>query len=94
MMENIEKRHIRVIQSASEIFGDIMPKGAILLVPLSSVDKIQKEDIQQHRQSDLFLSLLAIIHRDGGHYTEKHGFEKSYDDAVTKICNWIWNKEK
>jgi hypothetical protein len=25
--------------------------------------------------------LLAIIHKDGGHYTEQHGIKKSFDDA-------------
>ena len=26
--------------------------------------------------------LLAVIHRDGGHYTEKHGIDKSWADAM------------
>jgi len=26
-------------------------------------------------------NLLAILHRDGGHYTVEHGVEKSYDDG-------------
>lgn len=30
------------------------------------------------------LNLLAVIHRDGGHYTEAHGVKKSTDDAMTK----------
>jgi hypothetical protein len=29
----------------------------------------------------LLLNLLAVIHRDGGHYTEQHGLEKSCADA-------------
>jgi hypothetical protein len=28
------------------------------------------------------LNLLAVIHRDGGHYTEEHGLEKSVKDAM------------
>ena len=28
------------------------------------------------------LDLLAIIHRDGGHYTEEHGVDKSIEDAI------------
>lgn len=31
--------------------------------------------------------LLAIIHRDGGHYTEEHGLEKSYEDAIQIVAN-------
>jgi hypothetical protein len=30
------------------------------------------------------LNLLAAIHRDGGHYTNKHGVKKSTDDAIAK----------
>jgi len=29
--------------------------------------------------------LLAVIHRDGGHYEGQHGHKKSYDDAVEKV---------
>jgi len=34
--------------------------------------------------------LLAIIHRDGGHYEAQHGTEKAVQDAMNKIhagCN-------
>lgn len=27
-------------------------------------------------------NLLAVIHRDGGHYTAQHGLSKSYEDAI------------
>lgn len=30
-------------------------------------------------------SLLAVIHRDGGHYIEKHGLDESVDDAIDII---------
>jgi hypothetical protein len=29
-------------------------------------------------------NLLAVIHGDGGHYTDKHGWKKSTDDAKDK----------
>jgi hypothetical protein len=32
------------------------------------------------------LNLLAVIHRDGGHYTDKHGVDKSIDDAERKVA--------
>lgn len=32
------------------------------------------------------LNLLARIHRDGGHYTEEHGLEKSVADADLKVA--------
>jgi hypothetical protein len=33
----------------------------------------------------LLLNLLAIIHGDGGHYTDEWGLEKSVEDAVKII---------
>ena len=38
-------------------------------------------------------NLLAYIHRDGGHYTARYGIEKSVDDAVKKVCNWIHGRK-
>jgi len=35
----------------------------------------------------LLLNLLAIIHRDGGHYTGEHGVEKSVKDATQRVCD-------
>lgn len=35
------------------------------------------------------LNLLAIIHRDGGHYTEKHGVKKSAADASKIIAELV-----
>lgn len=31
-------------------------------------------------------NLLAVIHRDGGHYYEKHGLEKACNDAQDIVC--------
>lgn len=33
----------------------------------------------------LLKNLLAIIHRDGGHYTQQHGIRTSVDDAITDV---------
>lgn len=41
--------------------------------------------IENTRNMDLFKSLLAVIHRDGGQYIERYGIEKAYDDAISKI---------
>lgn len=30
-------------------------------------------------------SLLAVIHRDGGHYQAEHGMQKASDDAITAV---------
>lgn len=37
-------------------------------------------------QKHAYLSdLLAVIHRDGGHYEEEHGVEKAFNDALSKL---------
>lgn len=33
----------------------------------------------------LLNDLLAVLHRDGGHYLEEYGFEKSIEDAIIKV---------
>lgn len=37
----------------------------------------------------MLLNLLARIHRDGGHYTMKHGLEKSVEDAHKVVANLV-----
>ncbi len=44
------------------------------------VEKTGKE-----RQS--FGNVLAVIHRDGGHYIQKHGVDKACKDAISKISD-------
>jgi len=31
------------------------------------------------------MNLLAVIHRDGGHYVEEHGLEKAVEDAINVV---------
>lgn len=37
-------------------------------------------------------NLLAVIHRDGGHYVLNHGLEKACKDAETKVSYLIHEK--
>jgi hypothetical protein len=30
-------------------------------------------------------NLLAVIHKDGGHYLEAHGWEKACEDAILEV---------
>ncbi len=41
------------------------------------------------RKSDQLLNLLAVVHRDGGHYTEEHGVDKSVEDGMKIISDLI-----
>ena len=34
---------------------------------------------------EVLLNVLAVIHRDGGHYVDAHGVEKAVSDAVDKF---------
>ena len=34
-------------------------------------------------------NLLARIHRDGGHYQQKHGTLKAVKDAEKKVCEML-----
>ena len=44
---------------------------------------------QLEKQSDSLSNLLAVLHRDGGHYEYKHGTKKSIDDAM-KLLHTEW----
>lgn len=35
------------------------------------------------------LNLLAVIHRDGGHFTGEHGLGVSVDRAMEKVVDWL-----
>lgn len=39
-------------------------------------------------------NLLAVIHRDGGHYVLNHGLEKACKDAETKVSYLIHEKRE
>uniref|UniRef100_A0A6M3K0Y8 Uncharacterized protein n=1 Tax=viral metagenome TaxID=1070528 RepID=A0A6M3K0Y8_9ZZZZ len=41
---------------------------------------------QARLANQMLENLLAIIHRDGGHYTSEHGLEKSVKDAQKKVA--------
>lgn len=41
---------------------------------------------ERHKMLD---ELLAVIHRDGGHYTLEHGYKKSFADAVAKVAKCL-----
>ena len=49
----------------------------------------QRDEANQH-----LLNLLAIIHRDGGHYTTKHGVEESVKEAHQAWAELITRTER
>ncbi len=36
-------------------------------------------------EASMLRDLLAVIHRDGGHYVEAHGMDKAIEDAHAKV---------
>ena len=40
-------------------------------------------------EASMLRNLLALIHRDGGHYLERHGMDKALEDAEAKIAAWL-----
>jgi len=57
--------------------------GSVVRIPLvegsSSTNIINKIE---HRYKHPLFELLAIMHRDGGHYVDKHGVDKAVKDAM------------
>ncbi|RLI58902.1 MAG: D-glycero-beta-D-manno-heptose 1-phosphate adenylyltransferase [Candidatus Asgardarchaeum californiense] len=57
--------------------------GSVVTVPLidgaSSTNIINKIE---HRYKRFLFNLLAIMHRDGGHYVDEHGVDKAVKDAM------------
>jgi len=41
-----------------------------------------------------YLNLLAVIHRDGGHYVSKHGESKAAEDGIQKIMTAYFENER
>ena len=58
-----------------------------IIVPL--LNRPHVDQGKQNKTNDLLINLLAVIHRDGGHYTAKHGINKSVADAMTIVSNAI-----
>ena len=68
---------------------DLLKKAnAAWHVEIDAVTKDRDDWITSHAQ--LFRkigNLLAVIHRDGGHYQSEHGLDKAIADAQDRICD-------
>lgn len=54
---------------------------------IENVPNTQPIEIGELDSTSALLSLLCIIHRDGGQYIKKHGLKKSYQDAIKIVVN-------
>ena len=50
-------------------------------------DTFMNNALITHREREELSNLLAVIHRDGGHYEAKHGLLKTIEDAEHIIVN-------
>ena len=51
------------------------------------IDINEKELAAAKAQNQSFGNVLAVIHRDGGHYITKHGHEKASEDAIKIVLD-------
>lgn len=75
--------------SANVEFEKLMREGKIKAVRSDGIDELI-DLLNEKKEPDckkLLNNLLAVIHRDGGHYSQEHGLEKSTRDAVRLTLN-------
>ena len=60
--------------------------------PATSDDNLVPEEsgtpvcsTEEPRMRELLGNLLAVIHRDGGHYVEEHGWEQACAEAERRV---------
>lgn len=58
---------------------------SLLYDSASHIEELKRRLNQQNRYRELLEELLAVIHRDGGHYTDLAGLEGSVADATEII---------
>ena len=70
----------------------ILSKPTPIMVHYPTIIEAINELLLLRKRSKMYKhylnNLLAVIHRDGGHYTQEHGIEKSAKDAEKKIYWW------
>lgn len=50
---------------------------------------MSKQQKELEEKAKWFGELMAIIHRDGGHYLAEHGTEKSAKDAIARYYDLL-----
>jgi hypothetical protein len=58
------------------------------LIIEKQTDTIERLTRERDEANNRLRSLLARIHRDGGHYTSTHGVEKAVEDADMIVANY------
>lgn len=69
-------------------------KSELMTVKAPYLARVARAAWASYCERDMLRELLAVIHRDGGHYTEEHGIAKSCADAMTKVSELIHKEQR
>ena len=92
-MRAMQSRHADALMSANEAgYSSGLRSGRVkadddLYAAVSEAVAEERDRAEVLKRS--MLELLATIHRDGGQYAEKHGIEKTCDDAGAQVSTWL-----
>jgi hypothetical protein len=75
------------IDSAIETLNQKFTSGNAIDVERATILSSEWEAIANY--IDGVDNLLAVIHRDGGHYTGQHGRDRSLKDAMLRVPDYI-----
>lgn len=75
--------YLKTLQLVYEKLGE---QNEELIQRLERIEK-NKYASELEKYKNKYYNLLAIAHRDGGQYLEKHGEEKAEKDAILNIMN-------
>lgn len=89
------KRFEEWVSSGTSMSPDLLfkrlPDGDYFYQNVSTGWRAWEAAAQQ--RSQMLSNLLAVIHRDGGHYEEKHGTEQAVKDAMTLSSERLGREE-
>jgi len=74
---------IEQLRALSEYRHDDLSIGA---EAADEIEQLRAERDALLAQVQAGRDLMAIVHRDGGHYCAQHGDRKAADDAITLVC--------
>lgn len=85
--ERDELRRICVaaVNATDGACGDTVSTEFLALLPR----EIEMLKAERNRLAQMLSNLLAVIHRDGGHYQMDHGLTKAVTDAESKVVEWL-----
>ena len=82
-IENLDTYSDHVFHMTSENLRSNSDIAAELAYRDQQIAELTK---QRDELEDSLLSLLAIVHRDGGHYVADHGIGRAVNDAILKVA--------